>query len=144
MFKDKKNDLVPSISRFIDDEWNNLVNWKNTNFSSSLPAVNISETKDSFEVEMAAPGMKKEDFQIDLENGMLNIKSEKESKSEKKDDKYVRKEFNYQSFQRSFSVDDKIIDQDKIKATYDNGLLHISIPKKEDAKMQHAKKINIQ
>ncbi len=97
-----------------------------------MPAVNIKEDNDGFNVEMAAPGMKKDDFKVDLDNNLLTISAEKESEDNEKDDEgnYTRREFNYQSFKRTFTLPDAA-QADKIKATYKEGVLTINIPKKE-------------
>jgi len=117
-----------------DSEWNNC------------PAVNIAENKDSFRIEVAAPGLEKEDFHINVEKNVLTISSEKESKSESKDkndDKYYRKEFNFSSFKRSFSLPE-YADTDKIKANHANGVLNVFIPKREEAKEKPARVISIE
>ena len=99
----------------------------------NVPAVNITENKDEFMVSLAIPGMKKEDFNIDIEGNMLTISSEKEESKEEKDEKYTRKEFNYSSFSRSFSLPDEV-NMEKIDARYVDGVLKLSLPKKEEAK----------
>lgn len=123
------------------------LDWDNRNFATtggSLPAVNIRETADSFEVEMAAPGMSKKDFKIELDNNLLSIHSEKKQEDESKEGgRFTKKEFSYQSFQRSFTLPKEVVDDDKIQATYDNGVLRLTIPKKEEAKPRPPKKISI-
>lgn len=123
------------------------MDWSNDNYSTtgtSLPAVNIRETGDTFEVEMAAPGMSKKDFRIELENNLLTISSEKKSESEKKEgERFTKKEFSYQSFSRSFTLPREVVDDDKINARYDNGVLYLTIPKKEEAKPRPPKVISI-
>ena len=108
-----------------------------------MPSVNIREAADKFEVEVAAPGMDKKDFKITLDGNLLTISSSKQQSSEETDDRYTRKEFSYQSFQRSFELPRDVVDQDKINARYENGLLHLSIPKKEGAKQKEPKMIEI-
>jgi HSP20 family protein len=124
-----------------------LFDWGNSNFSmagTTIPAVNVKETADSFEVEMAAPGMKKEDFKVELNNNVLTISSELKHENEEKDgDRYTRKEFSYQTFQRSFQLSKEAVDADNIKAKYENGVLHLSIPKREEIKQKPARLINI-
>lgn len=123
------------------------LNWNNGNFSNngnSLPAVNVRETTDSFEVEMAAPGMSKKDFRIEMDNDLLTIYSEKQQENEVKEgERYTKKEFSYQSFQRSFQLPKDVIDEDKIQAKYEDGILSLRIPKKEEAKPKPPKKITI-
>jgi len=134
----------PSLfDRFFDNE---LFDWSNKNYSNTnttLPSVNIKEDNDGFEVEMAAPGFNKEDFKVELNNSVLTVSSEKKVENETKEgQQFTRKEFSYQSFSRSFTLPN-IVEGDKISAKYENGLLVISIPKKEEAKPQPAKKIEI-
>ncbi len=100
-------------------------------YTGDVPAVNIKEENDKFVLEMAAPGMKKDDFQINLDNYQLTISSEKKEEKKEKDDNYTRREFLYSSFSRSFTLP-KSIDVEKIKADYKNGILNIVLPKKEE------------
>ncbi|MEM6738070.1 MAG: Hsp20/alpha crystallin family protein [Bacteroidota bacterium] len=136
----------PSFSSLFDDFFNTEVgDWKRQNFSSTqttLPKVNIKEDHDAFVVEMAAPGMSKGDFNIELDNNLLTISSEKQEETKNEDEKYSRKEFSYQSFQRSFTLPESA-DGEKISASYENGILHVGIPKKEEAKPKPAKTISI-
>ena len=96
------------------------------------PLVNITETKDGYDVELVAPGRNKEDFKINLEKNILTISSEPTQQA-KEDVKQIRKEFNVQSLKRSFTLDDKI-ESDKIEAKYENGLLKLHLPKSEEVK----------
>ncbi len=129
---------------------NNLFNaeldpWSTDNYSddnSTLPAVNIKETEEGFEVGVAAPGFDKSEFNIELDNNLLTVSSEKKEENEVEGERYTRKEFSYQSFKRSFTLPEDV-DGDKISAKYDNGILNISIPKKEEAKPKPAKKIAV-
>ena len=100
-------------------------------YTGDVPAVNIKEENDKFVLEMAAPGMKKDDFQINLDNYQLTISSEKKEEKKEKEDNYTRREFLYSSFSRSFTLP-KSIDIEKIKADYKNGILSIVLPKKEE------------
>jgi HSP20 family protein len=97
----------------------------------NLPSVNLKETETKLEIELAAPGLRKEDFKIEVDNNMLIISAEREEKKEEanKKDNYVRKEFNYQSFYRSFNLPENA-DENKIEATYKDGILDVSIAKK--------------
>jgi HSP20 family protein len=108
----------------------------------NVPAVNITERKDKYEVSLAVPGMKKDDFKIDVDGNMLSISSEKEEKTEEKDKRFTRKEYNYSSFNRCFSLPEEV-NQDKIEAKYEDGVLKISLPRKEEAKKTTAKKIAV-
>ena len=96
---------------------------------SSSPAINIKETDEAFTLEVAVPGMKKEDFNIDVEDNALIISAEQQEENEDKQDNYHRREFSYSSFRRSFSLPDNVNDED-ISAKYEDGLLCIELPKK--------------
>ena len=144
----RNRETFPSLSSVFDDFFNReFYNWGLSNFSSSgstMPAVNIRETADNYEVEVAAPGMNKEDFKVQLDGNRLTISSEKEFRAEDKgEDNYTRKEFSYQSFQRQIMLPKDVVDEDKISARYDNGLLRLSIPKREEAKQKSPRTINI-
>lgn len=100
--------------------------------ASWAPSVNIKETEKEFSLEMAVPGFSKEDFEVNVENNILTISSSKKEEKEEKAEKenYVKKEFHYSTFKRSFTLNEKSIDTDNIEAKYENGILHVSIPKK--------------
>ena len=110
---------------------------------SSMPAVNIRETDNEFAVDVAAPGMKKDDFKIELDNNMLTISSEREQQEEKKEGDYCRREFSYSSFKRSFSLPENMVNTEKINAKYEDGVLVIHLPKKEEAKPKPVRTIRI-
>ncbi len=101
--------------------------------TNSIPAVNILDNKDKYELSLAAPGLKKADFHIDIDGNMLTISSEKEDTKEEKDARHTRKEYNYSSFSRSFTIPEEI-NKEKIEAEYEDGLLKVTLPKKEEAK----------
>jgi HSP20 family protein len=105
----------------------------------TVPAVNIVEDKNDYKVSLAVPGMKKDDFNIDVEGNMLTISSEKEESKEEKDEKYNRKEYSYSSFSRSFTLPEEV-NKEKIEAKYEDGLLKLVLPKKEDVKKLAASK----
>ena len=138
--------LSGNMPTFFDDffkPWTDLFDngdWKLRPLN--LPAVNITEEPNSYQLSLAAPGMKKEDFKIDVDGNMLTISSEKEEKKEDKNKKFTRKEYSYSSFCRSFSLPEEI-KQDKIEAKYEDGVLKISLPRKEEAKKAEAKKIAV-
>lgn len=144
----KRTQNVPAwpgfFNEFFDRDW---LDWTNRNFSNTnttLPAVNIKESTDRFEVEMAAPGFEKADFKIELNKDVLTISSEKKVEKETKDDQqFTRREFSYQSFCRSFSLPDST-DRDNISARYDNGILKVEIPKMDYAKVRPVRAIEIQ
>jgi HSP20 family protein len=134
----------PSVfDRFFE---NDLFNWSNRNYSNTnttLPSVNIKENSESFEVEMAAPGLAKNDFNIELNHDLLTISSDKETGKETTDgQEFTQREFSYQSFSRSFTLPNSA-DSEKIKAKYENGILKVVIPKKEEAKPKPARQISI-
>ena len=137
---------IPSLlNDFFTDDWfdSSLANWKSS--GTTLPAVNVRETNDDFRIEVAAPGMKRDDFKVELDNNVLTISSQREDKREEsqKDGSYTRREFSYQSFQRSFTLPENKVEGDKIGAAYVDGILKITIPKKEEAKVKPAKQIAV-
>jgi HSP20 family protein len=142
------NQFSPSVDSFFDDfSPRDLMNWTNQSLATmgtNLPSVNLKETDKKIEIEMAAPGLKKQDFKVEVENNLLSISSEKQEEREEtsKVDNYYKKEFNYQSFRRSFSLPD-YADENKISADYKDGILHVEIDKKEGAKQRIAKTIAI-
>lgn len=101
-------------------------------FNNNIPAVNIKETDTSFGIELAAPGKTKEDFNIEIDHNVLTISSEEKSEKEETQGKYTRKEFNYSSFRRAFTLPETV-NTDSINATYENGVLYVALPKKEEA-----------
>ncbi len=110
---------------FDDDRW---PTFSGGEWASKMPAANIQEMDKEFQIELAAPGMKRDDFNVDVENGMLTISSEKEDKVDEEKEGYSRKEFSYSSFSRSFFLPENI-DENNIKATYKEGILSLSLPK---------------
>ena len=144
----RNGNLLNSFPAFFDDFFNrNLFNWENTNFSvtnTTIPAVNIKETPENYEVEVAAPGMSKNDFKVELDGNALTISSERTNqKEENENERYACREFSYQSFQRTFTLQKNVVDVDKIQAKYENGLLHLTIPKKEEAKQKPPRLIQV-
>jgi HSP20 family protein len=130
---------TPVFKSLIDDSFLNQ-DWNHININ--VPAANIIEADDHFDIELAAPGKKKSDFKIELEEGVLNISSETESKSTEKDGSFTRKEFCYCSFKRSFNISETV-SADKISANYKEGILTVSLPKKAEALPQPKKLILI-
>jgi len=139
--------LFPSVPSLLNDlftdDWFNssLSNWKST--GSTLPAVNVRETNEDFSIEVAAPGMKRDDFKVELDNNVLTISSELEAKQEEKYSNYTRREFSYHSFQRSFTLPEGKVEGEKIAARYVDGVLYITVPKREEAKVKPAKQISV-
>ncbi|SMO60282.1 heat shock protein Hsp20 [Saccharicrinis carchari] len=143
------NNLFPSFPSVFDRFFEgDMMDWNSANFASTnstLPAVNVKEDDNEFQIEVAAPGMKKEDFKVDYDNGRLCISSEKKSENEVKEgEKMTRREFSYQSFQRSFTVPETMVEGDKIKANYADGILRITLPKRDEVKPKPPKQIKIQ
>jgi HSP20 family protein len=113
--------------------------WSNAKLT---PSVNVTETAKEFKVELAAPGLEKKDFKIEVENGILTISAEKQEEKEEKDKNWIRKEFSYNQFVRSFQVPETTL-ADKIDAKYENGVLKISLPKKEVTVSNPKKEIKV-
>ena len=138
-----QNQWPSLLDRFFN---NDFEGWNRYNFSktnTTLPSLNIKENKDSFFVEVAAPGFEKSDFKIEINNDVLTISSEKKLSNEVKDgERITKQEFSYQSFSRSFTLSE-LVDEEKIAAKYENGILAINIPKKEEAKPKSPKLISI-
>ncbi|GAA0746299.1 hypothetical protein GCM10009431_22480 [Gaetbulibacter jejuensis] len=135
----------PTWSNWLDDLFNRelpSVFTSNFNTGITLPKVNIKETADAYYVEMAVPGLKKSDFQIDLDNQVLSISTEVKQENEQKEANYTRREFGYSSFKRTFTLPETV-DEDKIQASYTEGILNIHLPKKEEAKQKPARTIKI-
>jgi len=142
LLKFRNRDLFPT---FFNDFFNrDIFDLSNTSFdNSTLPAVNIKESKDEYIVEVAAPGMKKDDFKIELDNNLLIISSETETKNEEKEEgQFTRREFSYSAFKRSFTLP-KTIEEKHINANYNDGVLVINLPKKEEAKEKPRRLITI-
>jgi HSP20 family protein len=110
--------------------------------SSNLPAVNVRETDKAFEVEVAAPGFNKKDFNISVDNGLLTVSAERREETEKKDDNYTRREFGYESFSRAFNLPANTNEED-ISAKYEEGILKLSIAKKNQTESKFKKAIEI-
>lgn len=104
------------------------------NWETNLPPVNIHETNDAFHLELVAPGLKKEDFKISLEKGLLTISYEKKEEKETNDYQTHRREYVVKSFKRSFTIEDKI-EESQVAAKYENGILQLLLPKKEEVKV---------
>lgn len=133
-----------SLSNIFDDVFNRSISdVMGSDFSVTVPSVNITEEKDNIRLELAAPGMDKNDFNISIDKDQLIISAEKEKQSEEKEEnKWTRKEFNFSSFKRSFHLGEDI-NVEKIDASYENGILKLVLPKKEEAKETLPKSIEI-
>ena len=111
-------------------------------FANNVPSVNITENEKEYKIEMAAPGLERKDFKVEVENGVLCISSEKEEESKEEKKNYTRREYSYNSFSRSFSLPDNLV-PDKINAKYENGVLNITLPKKEVKASKPIKEIKV-
>ena len=134
-----------SLSSWVDNFFENGLGTgflSNFNTGITLPAVNIKENADEYILELAIPGMKKSDFNIDLDNKVLSISSEVETENEENNDNYTRREFGYSSFKRTFTLPDTI-ESDHVKANYEDGILCITLPKREEAKQKPPKRIEV-
>jgi HSP20 family protein len=129
----KLGERMPTVMEDFFKPWNDWFDGGLLGRSINIPAVNITEQKDEFMVSLAAPGLKKDDFKIDVDGNLLTISSEKEEKKEEKEARYTRKEYNYTSFERSFTIPDEV-NKEKIEARYEDGILKLALPKKEEAK----------
>ena len=138
------NQLPSVFDHFFEGD---LFDWSNRNFSvtnTTLPSVNIKQNAEEFTVEVAAPGFEKADFKLEVHNDLLTISSEKKVENEAKEgEQFTKREFSYQSFTRSFTLPE-IADGERIEANYENGILRIVIPKKDEAKPKPARMIEIQ
>ena len=144
LIKRNEANWLPSVSDdMFKTDW--LGGTTNVNsIGTSIPAVNIQETEDMFKVEVAAPGKTREDFNIELDNDVLTISAEekKENETTEKNGKFTRKEFSYSNFKRAFSLPETV-NSEEISASYENGVLMINPPKKEEAKVQPKRMIQI-
>ena len=128
--------LKESSSSVFDDffkPWNEWFDGELSNRAIRMPAVNITEQKDDYQVSLAVPGLKKDDFNIDIDGNLLVVSSKKEEKKDDKEGRYTRREYSYSSFERSFNLPDEV-NKEKIEAHYEDGLLKLFLPKKEESK----------
>ena len=134
----KQAPFFPSlIDDFINQDWN-----LKTPSSITLPAVNIKDLEAQFEIELAVPGMKKSDFEIKVEDGLLSISSSLEEEQVTEKGKFTRREFSYNSFKRTFTIPDSV-DPSSIEAQYSDGVLQLRLPKRKEALPQPKKLIKI-
>jgi HSP20 family protein len=134
----KQAPFFPSlIDDFINQDWN-----LKTPSSTTLPAVNIKDLEAQFEIELAVPGMKKSDFEIEVEDGLLSISSSLEEEQVTEKGKFTRREFSYNSFKRTFTIPDSV-DPSNIEAQYSEGVLQLRLPKRKEALPQPKKLIKI-
>ncbi|PBQ34942.1 heat-shock protein Hsp20 [Sphingobacteriaceae bacterium] len=133
--------LMPSMENLFSSFFGNDLT--NKDYAAYVPSVNITENEKSYSIEAAAPGFEKQDFNVQLEEGILTIRGEHKQESEFNHKTFVRKEFNYGSFSRSFNLVD-LVDEEKIDAKYENGVLKIELPKKENKNIKNVTQIQIQ
>ena len=126
-------DMLRPMNEWLDERWP---------FSTHVPAVNVKETDKAYEINLAAPGLEKNDCKIDLNGSMITISAEKEKTDEEKEDGFTRKEYNFNSFSRSFTLPEDTM-ADKIDANYVNGELRLLLPKKEGARKSFHQKITV-
>ncbi len=135
----RTDEMKPTL---FDEFLRPLNNWFDVGFGErtiTIPSVNVIESKDEYKLSLAVPGMSKDDFNIDVNNSMITISCEKEENKEEKEKNYTRKEYNYSSFSRSFQLPEEV-NKEKIDARYEDGVLKVSLPKKEEAKKLVANK----
>lgn len=132
----KGGSLLPAFWDEFFPGWLDFNGKKNSPFLT-IPAANISEEKDRFSVSLAAPGLKKEDFRIDVTDHQLSVSAESESTKEEKGAKFTKQEYNYSKFSRVFDLPESVITE-KISAAYADGVLHLTLPKKEEAQKSSA------
>ncbi len=138
----KFNPWYPSfMERFMEKDFKNLL--QTVSPEATVPAVNVRETENEFLVEVAAPGMKKDDFDIEMEDNTLIISCERREEKEETEENYTRKEFNYRSFHRTFDIPRHMINRDGIDAKYEDGILFIHLPKTPEAKTRPHRKIKV-
>jgi HSP20 family protein len=129
----QRNAVSPWFNDVFDSLFNDSV--LNDRFVTKTPAVNIAETENAFEIELAVPGLKKEDFKINLDKNVLSVSAEKKAENVEEGKKYSKREYSYTSFVRSFTLPE-VADQAKIEAEYTDGILKLNVAKKEEAKIQ--------
>jgi HSP20 family protein len=136
--------LYPSLfNSFFNKD---LMDWYSTGFSAentTLPSVNILEDENRIQIDVAAPGLKKEDFKIDFDRNRLTVSAELEDEKNESGDRFSRREFCYRSFRRQFNVPIETVDGDQIQAVYKDGILSLTLPKREELKPKPARVIEI-
>ncbi|MDX5482244.1 MAG: Hsp20/alpha crystallin family protein [Hymenobacteraceae bacterium] len=134
-------DFFSDIDRFFDNDFFRMPMQMGRQMMASMPATNIRENEHDYSIEVAAPGMKKEDFNIDVDDHVLTISSQKEEDKTEEKENYTRREYNYSSFSRSFRLPESV-KEDSIKARYEDGVLKLTVPKMKEQE-RPKKKINI-
>jgi HSP20 family protein len=139
---------VPATNRFFFDDFfgKDIFGFNPNQQVKSTPSVNVKENETEFTLEVAAPGLQKEDFNVSVDENVLSISAEKKTETTENNEqtKFTRKEFSYHSFKRSFTLDEESVDADNIVAKYENGILNVHIPKKvKTEEVKKAKTISI-
>jgi HSP20 family protein len=130
----KRAERLPSIFDDFFRPWNDIFrNNESWERMMTIPAVNITENKDSYSLSLAVPGLKKSDFKIDVEGNILTISSKKEESNEERDEQFTRHEYSYSTFSRSFTLPNEV-NKEKIDAAYEEGVLTLTLPKRDEAK----------
>ena len=127
--------LSPSFMDFDND-------LPSLDYAKRIPSVNVTENEKEFRIEMAAPGLERTDFKVKVENGVLTISSEKEQEKKEEKKNYTRREYSYNSFSRAFTLPENCA-PDQINAKYENGILGITLPKKEVTVAKPVKEIKV-
>ncbi|MGV3632235.1 MAG: Hsp20/alpha crystallin family protein [Bacteroidota bacterium] len=141
--KNENENFVPTLFADIFDNAKFFgKNWLEKEFGQSMPAVNIKETNKEFNLEFAVPGFSKNDFKVNVEDNVLTITAEKEEEKNEENKRFTRREFFYNSFSRSFTLPENV-DPDQIDAKYNDGILKLSVPKKEATKTLPKKEIAV-
>jgi HSP20 family protein len=149
LIRNQRRGLRPSLYNPIDRFFGNdfLDFWDGDTPEMTIPAINISEEKNNYKIELAAPGLKKEDFQIEVEGNVMTISSEQETETKEpkgaKEDNYTRREYNYSSFSRSFTLPENA-DAENVKAKYADGVLNLTVPKKAGTQKEKGHKITVE
>lgn len=136
---DRHNVFFPALlNDFMGPDWSGGTQ----KWGAPLPKVNIKDQAESFELELAVPGLKKEDFTVEVDKDIMTISSERKSESEEKKEQYTRREFTHSSFKRAFTLPDTV-DGSKIDAKYEDGILKLTLPKKQEALPEPKRLISI-
>ncbi len=135
-------DFFSDVDRFFENDLFQMPAQLGRQLMRNMPATNIRESEKEYTIELAAPGMAKDDFSIDVDEGMLTISSQKEEEVNKEEENFTRREYNYSSFSRSFRLPEGV-SPDEIKARYEEGVLKIAVPKREEATVNR-KRVNIE
>lgn len=137
----RNRERMPNWSDLFSDLFENAVTTPDIR-RSTVPNVNIIETDENYRLDLAAPGLNKADFKINIENDRLTISTEKKNETSEQNEKFTRKEFSYHSFLRSFTLPE-VVNLEQINASYESGILKLVLPKKEEAKPKSPREIKI-